>query len=47
MALEEGGDAEGITELIVTLSLDGYLTPLPVGFALCVGIGKEDDLVMD
>ncbi len=45
--LEEGRDAEGIAELVEALGLGGYLAPLTEGIAGGVGVGEDDDLVVD
>ena len=47
MGFEEGRDAERIAELIEALSLGGYLAPLTEGIASGVGIGENDNFVVD
>ena len=47
MILEEMGDAERIAELIEAVGLEGYLSPSLEGFASLIGVGEDDDLVVD
>ena len=47
MALEDRRDTYGIAEAVKTLRLLDYGRPLTEGFTLRVGIGEDDDLVID
>ena len=47
MILEEMGDAERIAELIEAVGLEGYLSPGLEGFTSLIGVGEDDDLVVD